>query len=128
MTINKRVLTFISSDKCIFSQTLHLQTRKAHCPPPVPPRKINRGRRKMNPPRTVLDLDPDQKGIFYIIFHFDAIFRSALTVLYVACSLLSFKFPSIGYFAPPPSNNLCTQHFRVYLQQCSCTTQHPSPK
>lgn len=47
----------------------------------------------MNPPRTVLDLDPDQKGIFYIIFHFDAIFRSALIVhmLHAHCSGSNFQ-------------------------------------
>ena len=70
MTKNKRVLTFIFSDKCRFSkwcQILYLLTRKAHCPSPVPPRKINGWRRMMNPPRTILDLDPDQKGI---LFHF----------------------------------------------------------
>ena len=61
VTKNKRVLTFISSDKCRFSkscQTLHPLTRKAHCPPPFPPRKISGGRRK------ILDVDPYQKGIF----------------------------------------------------------------
>ena len=62
----------------------------------------------MNLPRTVLDLDPDLKGIFYILFHFYAVvsqllFHESNSLDNIQISVICLEFEDVVFLDLRPT-------------------------